>query len=220
MTLPKHRDDPDDYRTCSRCDVLKPLDSDHFGRRGTTVRGGFRPDCRECKKSQDRSYYAGNIEKFQEYRAQHREEIAAYQREYWPRYYQSEAGNVAVKQAYQRYLRTALGKETSRAGTQRRRATLRMLEASFTFEEWQACLEAFGYACAYCGKADANLTQDHVVPLSAGGAYTANNIVPACEFCNSSKHDRPVAAWYGMQPFFSPDRALGILGYLDFVAVA
>ena len=31
---------------------------------------------------------------------------------------------------------------------------------------------------------------DHVLPLSRGGDYSLNNLVPACSFCNLSKHDK------------------------------
>jgi len=43
--------------------------------------------------------------------------------------------------------------------------------------------------CYYCnrnvGKAD--LTMDHVVPLSRGGKSKKGNIVPACKECNNKK---------------------------------
>lgn len=46
-----------------------------------------------------------------------------------------------------------------------------------------------GIQCHYCGKGlnRGSLTVDHVVPLSAGGAYGLSNIVPACCRCNGSK---------------------------------
>ena len=33
----------------------------------------------------------------------------------------------------------------------------------------------------------AKLEQEHVIPLSKGGALTLHNIVPACRSCNSKK---------------------------------
>lgn len=44
--------------------------------------------------------------------------------------------------------------------------------------------------CYYCGKYSKKLTMDHVVPLSKNGNHTFNNIVPACQFCNTKKHNR------------------------------
>ncbi|MDM9383123.1 HNH endonuclease [Chlorogloeopsis sp. ULAP01] len=45
------------------------------------------------------------------------------------------------------------------------------------------------YSCQYCGSSK-NLTLDHVIPRSRGGQHTWDNVVAACERCNSSKGDR------------------------------
>ena len=46
--------------------------------------------------------------------------------------------------------------------------------------------------CLYCGKqySDGNLTRDHLMPLSRGGADTWNNVVSACRSCNHLKGAR------------------------------
>lgn len=54
--------------------------------------------------------------------------------------------------------------------------------------EWDAICDEFNGACAYC-LAPAT-TMDHVVALSRGGAHDPSNVVPACRFCNFSKHDK------------------------------
>ena len=43
--------------------------------------------------------------------------------------------------------------------------------------------------CHYCGGkfAAADLTMDHVLPISRGGKSTRGNIVPCCKQCNSDK---------------------------------
>lgn len=45
------------------------------------------------------------------------------------------------------------------------------------------------HACRYCGAVapDAKLTIDHVTPVALGGTDTADNLVTACEPCNSGK---------------------------------
>lgn len=43
-----------------------------------------------------------------------------------------------------------------------------------------------GHTCQYCGS-KRQLTLDHVVPRSQGGAHTWNNVVTACAPCNSRK---------------------------------
>jgi len=45
------------------------------------------------------------------------------------------------------------------------------------------------HACQYCGSTK-RLTLDHVIPRSKGGQHTWDNVVAACENCNSRKGDR------------------------------
>lgn len=75
-----------------------------------------------------------------------------------------------------------------------RRARKRVLPATLTHEDWETILREWNYACAYCGKAwfevDGVLQQDHVIPLSKGGGYVYENIVPACGKCNGKKHNK------------------------------
>lgn len=48
------------------------------------------------------------------------------------------------------------------------------------------------YLCLYCGHhfADYQLTRDHVMPLSRGGADRWSNVVSACRSCNTRKGGR------------------------------
>jgi 5-methylcytosine-specific restriction endonuclease McrA len=46
------------------------------------------------------------------------------------------------------------------------------------------------HACQYCGSTK-RLTLDHVIPRSKGGTHTWDNVVAACETCNSTKGDSP-----------------------------
>lgn len=45
------------------------------------------------------------------------------------------------------------------------------------------------HRCQYCGS-HRRLTLDHVIPRSKGGLHTWDNVVAACESCNSTKSDR------------------------------
>jgi 5-methylcytosine-specific restriction endonuclease McrA len=45
------------------------------------------------------------------------------------------------------------------------------------------------HTCQYCGSTK-NLTLDHVIPRSKGGKHSWDNVVTACERCNSKKGDR------------------------------
>lgn len=62
-----------------------------------------------------------------------------------------------------------------------------------------------GFRCMYCGKSCtmSELTFDHVVPRSQGGATKWENILSSCSVCNSKKGNRtPLQA--GMQPIRAP----------------
>lgn len=61
----------------------------------------------------------------------------------------------------------------------------------FTQQQWKDMKAHYGHKCVYCGKKSQRLTQDHIIPLSKGGAHTMSNIVPACKSCNSKKHVGP-----------------------------
>ena len=43
------------------------------------------------------------------------------------------------------------------------------------------------YSCQYCGRINATLTVDHVVPRHLGGKHTWENLVTACASCNKQK---------------------------------
>jgi len=74
----------------------------------------------------------------------------------------------------------------------RRKVYFDKIEKTLTAEQWQATLEVFGHRCAYCLRGDLPMTQDHVIPISKGGAHSEANVVPACKSCNSRKLARPV----------------------------
>ena len=59
-----------------------------------------------------------------------------------------------------------------------------------------------GFRCAYCRDRRAS-TVDHVIPTSRGGANTWENVVAACEPCNTRKGDRLLRE-LGWRPRFDP----------------
>ncbi len=68
------------------------------------------------------------------------------------------------------------------------------VEHDLTDEQWCALTAAWG-GCAYCGVTDPPLQRDCVLPVSRGGRYTLDNIVPACRSCNTSKCAAEVTGW-------------------------
>ena len=50
------------------------------------------------------------------------------------------------------------------------------------------------HTCQYCGaRHPVELTMDHIVPKSEGGAFVWENLVCACRACNSRKRNRTLA---------------------------
>lgn len=116
----------------------------------------------------------------------------------------SECGNVRAR-ARGKAARLA-DPEPNRAQNRARKARIRGAAAGVkpvTRAEWAAICEAYDDCCAFCGRrchrqrhvtAD-KLTQEHLTPVSRGGAHTAVNVVPACYQCNATKRDLTVAEW-------------------------
>jgi hypothetical protein len=71
----------------------------------------------------------------------------------------------------------------------------------FSADDWARLLDYFGHCCAYCNRSDVSLQQDHVIPLSQGGAHTPENIVPSCFPCNRDKSDLSLVAWLAKDTF-------------------
>ncbi len=62
-------------------------------------------------------------------------------------------------------------------------------EPHFTWEEWNDLYNEFDGRCVKCGAylPIEKMTDDHIVPVSAGGLNTIDNIQPMCLSCNCSK---------------------------------
>ncbi len=69
-----------------------------------------------------------------------------------------------------------------------------LVEHDLSDSQWVALKQAWG-GCAYCGAADKVLQRDCVLPISRGGRYTLDNVVPACASCNASKCNDEVTGW-------------------------
>lgn len=130
-------------------------------------------------------YYKKNKAKTQAYRLANKDSIKARYAAYWIAH--KEALTLAHKarmKAHPEYDRT---KNATRKA--RKRGAMRR---DLTHAQWQAIQLAQDHRCAYCAKrCKGRLTQDHITPLSKGGAHTLHNVIGACASCNSKKHTGP-----------------------------
>lgn len=68
------------------------------------------------------------------------------------------------------------------------------MDNDLTTSQWSELVAAWG-GCAYCGAPDDRLQRDCITPISRGGRYTLDNVVPACASCNASKSNSEVTGW-------------------------
>lgn len=106
-------------------------------------------------------------------------------------------------------------KEIFEVNRQKRIAKKKELPNTLTAEQWIFIKDVFDNKCAYCGR-ELPLAQDHFIPLSKGGEYTVNNIIPACKSCNSSKRSEDFFKWYPNYEYYSKERERFILKYLEY----
>lgn len=209
----------DDSKQCSRCKEFKPRTTEYF-LADKRHKDKLTSQCRVCHNKAGHKFYHDNIEQERESRKRwkrdNREHCAEYNRAHRksnPQKYRDYAkgyrlrhpekvrdglrkwtndNRAYVKRKKREY--RMLNPEKHRASENRRRTLKRALPATLTPAEWEDIKAEFGYRCAYCTKAwfeiEGVLTQDHVIPLKQGGAYTKDNIVPACFSCNSRKQAR------------------------------
>jgi hypothetical protein len=173
---------PEGYKRCSNCLEVKPATREYFVWK---TRYGITQPCRECNKTICRDYDLANPEKTKA-RMQRRDKAVA--RAYEQRY----------ADRRRELTREFLCKhpEIRRINQQKRRTRKRNLPNDFTKSDWQKCLEYWGNACAYCGCSD-SLTIDHFIPFANPicPGTVVDNIVPACQACNFSKHNRDAKEW-------------------------
>lgn len=176
-----------------RCAYLKAWRAAHPGYVLSKNRAYYQANGEKCRE-QSRAWVAAHAEHARqrdaEYHRLRREARNARARAYY-------AANAERLRAYATEYRLAHPLERMVHHETRRARKMGRNGAGVTAVEWRAILEYFGHRCAYCLRADVKLQQEHVDPLARGGAHSPENVVPACAFCNNSKHNRPVWSMLG-----------------------
>lgn len=157
-------------------------------------------------KEYDKQWRKENKEKLKERNKQWRQENKDYMKLYNRQY---------LKENPDRY----------RQNNQKRKAIKKRLPHTLTLDQWEKIKNDFNNECAYCGKTEQEhkeefneqLHQEHFIPLSEGGEYTHNNIIPACRSCNCSKHNTDFFEWYPTYEHYNEEREQFILEYLGYI---
>jgi 5-methylcytosine-specific restriction endonuclease McrA len=89
------------------------------------------------------------------------------------------------------------------------------VEHDLSDDEWMALCEVWG-SCAYCGATGTAFQRDCVLPISRGGRYTLDNVVPACRSCNASKSNHEVTGWLRRRRL---DERAFLLRHLEVIAM-
>jgi hypothetical protein len=71
------------------------------------------------------------------------------------------------------------------------------ISISGTIREWEREVE-LPHECVFCGSKE-NLTTDHLIPTHRGGDDSADNLVLCCAQCNSSRGDKGIFEWLGLE---------------------
>jgi hypothetical protein len=90
------------------------------------------------------------------------------------------------------------GREARKRAFHKRRAIKASAETRLiSSREWKRLVNRYQGKCAYCRKAPWN-HREHIIPLSRGGRESIGNLLPCCERCNTSKHNKLLSEWrYG-----------------------
>jgi len=200
-----------EIKTCSKCKNEFPLTEEYFVKT-KGYKDGFHSYCKRCKKKYSKQWYKKNIDYVKECNKQwniDNPQKARERKKHW-----SELNEKNYPGFLKEY-RKRWGKENKNKVNgykQKRRTIKKGLLATLTIEEWINIKNHFNNECCYCGK-KSQLFQDHFIPLSKGGEYIYNNIIPACGSCNSSKNNKNFLEWYPEYKYYSETRKNKILEF-------
>ena len=227
-------------KICNRCLEKFPMTSDFFNIR-IDSKDGFRNQCKKCTTKKNASYYQDNKDGLVDYARTYREEnivaininrkiyrlnnkelLSLRDKKYYSghqeyvksrvkRYVASNKETISIKKSIYRIK----NKEQCNISNMNYRSNKSKLPSTFTIEQWENTKLAFDNKCAYCGM-ELPLAKEHFLPVSNGGEFTHNNIIPSCRSCNSSKFTNSPFIWYPKQSFYTKGRESKILNFLNY----
>jgi 5-methylcytosine-specific restriction endonuclease McrA len=187
-------------KQCVGCGETKPVSAFHKQKQQPD---GYRPRCKVCRKPETEAWYQkykeGIKARSKAWRETHREQYAKmmrdwraknrdYKRRLDQKYY---ADHTEERKEYgQRPEVRVRARQSAKNQKAKRKLAMGAAHHPITAAEWLQIKADYSSLCAYCNARETpeeSLTQDHVIPLNKGGSHTADNIVPACGECNTTK---------------------------------
>jgi len=172
-------------KRCSKCGLTKAVSQ---FRKNVRSKDGLRSECKACTAVYDKKWREAHREQHaasdKQYREANREKRAAYNKRW------RDANPESVAAYGKRWRDANAEKCAAQQHCRRARKVAATVEDFDIMEAW----ERDGYTCAYCGSTE-DLTIDHIVPLSRGGAHSFDNLTVACGTCNNSKGAKKLIEW-------------------------
>jgi 5-methylcytosine-specific restriction endonuclease McrA len=175
-------------KQCSKCKELKDVSQFHKWRYSND---GYKYECKECRKKETATYRDKHSEAIKtrkhNYRALNKDKIRLGNKRYFQQaYYQD-------KDRFREQVRSWRRRNPDKRLIQckRRHAHRKGATGKHTAKEWRLLCQKYNYQCLRCGR-QKPLTEDHIIPLSKGGADSIDNIQPLCVSCNSWKRDKTI----------------------------
>lgn len=184
-------------KRCSKCKLDLPRNSEYFPKNRYN-KDGYAVYCKSCCNKDGRDRYARNADaikkKHNEFRATRRDETNEKNRDY----YRRNRDKVRLKNSIWWKSNPDKTKVYYNEYIQR----IKSLPNTLSRLEWEFSQEYFGNRCAYCGEefsldSTKILSMDHFIPVTNSDCpgTVAENIVPVCYSCNSSKHNEFPTKW-------------------------
>jgi 5-methylcytosine-specific restriction endonuclease McrA len=159
-------------KTCNLCREDKP--SEAFSK-CSAREDGLQNYCKLCASDKRKARYEANKEAEREQNRKWFQDNRPWERPERKEYLRAWMDENRERSNYTKALR----KHKIRAGG-----------GSIDLVDWLALCDEYGNKCLRCGKPE--VTMDHVVPISKGGAHSIDNLQPLCGSCNSSKGARTI----------------------------
>lgn len=207
-------------KVCTKCKVEQP--ETNFSKDHHTA-DGLQYTCKYCAKAYAEDHKEQRNKYNKQYRVGHNEESRVYYKAHKEAKLQQsklwfENNKDATRKTHATWRKAH--PEVTRVYNQSRRAKKAELDSTLTTAQWKHILNEFNNTCAYCGAGDKKLHQEHFISVTAGGEYTHDNIIPACQSCNSSKGNKDFFIWYKTSNCFDKQREKKIMRFLHYTGSA